>query len=204
MAIRLANLNLTIDNLSVLKDFCLELPPAGLVCLTGPSGCGKTTLLFVLTGLRQPQSGLVQGLEQQRISMLFQEDRLLPWLNVAENVGLVLPSGRAKEAWPWLEVVELTAEAALLPRELSGGMRRRVALARALAYEGDILLLDEPTNGLDSDLARRIMEGIRKRYAKRLVLSVTHDREFAAWHTTLIELSGPPLRIEAINAKPYM
>jgi NitT/TauT family transport system ATP-binding protein len=95
--------------------------------------------------------------------------------------------------------VELAEEAEQLPRELSGGMRRRVALARALAYEGDILLLDEPTNGLDNNLAHRIMGRIEERSAGRLVITVTHDRELITSQTTLIELTGPPLRAAAIK-----
>ena len=200
MAIELIKLNLTFDNITVLDDFCLELPSVGSVCLSGSSGCGKTTLLMVLAGLRRPASGLIQGLQKRRISLLFQEDRLLPWLSAAQNVALALPLARAKEARLWLEVVELAAEADLLPRELSGGMRRRVALARALAYEGDILLLDEPSNGLDSDLARRVMGRIQERYIDRLLLTVTHDREFAAYQKTLIELSGPPLRVLSVKS----
>jgi len=194
MAIELDKLKVVFDGLQVLDDFSLRLPEQGWVCFTGPSGCGKTTLLHVLAGLRKPQSGMIRGLEQQSVSMLFQEDRLLPWLNAAQNVALVLPSGQEKEAMPWLEMVELAAEGELLPRELSGGMRRRVALARALAYQGDLLLLDEPTNGLDSDLAGRIMGRLRELYAGRLVVTVTHDREFAALRTMLIEFSGPPLK----------
>jgi NitT/TauT family transport system ATP-binding protein len=195
MGIKLERLNLAFGGLPVLEDFSLELPDSGELCLSGPSGCGKTTLLFVLAGLHRPHSGQIRGLGKQRISMLFQEDRLLPWLSAAENVALVLPSGRAEQARPWLELVELGPEAGQLPRELSGGMRRRVALARALAYEGDILLLDEPTNGLDHGLAQRIMGRIRKRYAGRLLLTVTHDRSIAAAKSPLIELTGPPLKV---------
>jgi ATPase subunit of ABC transporter with duplicated ATPase domains len=176
MSIELVKLNFAFDTLPVLEDFSLELPPAGLVCLAGPSGCGKTSLLFVLAGLRRPSSGLIHGLELQRISLLFQEDRLLPWLTAAENVALVLPSGRAEEARPWLEMVELTAEAEQLPRDLSGGMRRRVALARALAYVGDILLLDEPTNGLDVNTLRALEDAIDSFAGVSLVIS--HDRWF--------------------------
>ena len=195
MGIELEKVNLVLEELTVMEDFSLTLPASGSVCITGPSGCGKTSLLLLLAGLAQPVSGAVRGLAQRRVSMLFQEDRLLPWLTAAENVALVLPSGRAEEAAPWLELVELQEEAKQLPRELSGGMRRRTALARALAYEGDILLLDEPTNGLDNELARRVMGRIEEHLAKRLLITVSHDRELIASQTTLIELTGPPLRI---------
>lgn len=199
MGIELENVHLTWEDLPVLEGFSLTLPETGSLYLTGPSGCGKTSLLLLIAGLIRPQSGAVRGLEKRRVAMLFQEDRLLPWLTAAENVALVLPSGRAKEARPWLDLVELAEEAEQLPRELSGGMRRRVALARALAYEGDILLLDEPTNGLDNNLAHRIMGRIEERSAGRLVITVTHDRELITSQTTLIELTGPPLRAAAIK-----
>jgi NitT/TauT family transport system ATP-binding protein len=199
MGIELEKVNLTLDGLPILQDFSLALPETGSICLSGPSGCGKTSLLHILAGLHRPHGGYIRGLQERRISMLFQEDRLLPWLSAAQNVALVLPGGRAEEAWPWLELVELRAEAAQLPRELSRRMRRRVALARALAFEGDILLLDEPTAGLDSALARRIMSRIRERYTRRLLLTVTHDRALAAYHITRIELSGPPLQVTAVH-----
>ncbi|MCL1816036.1 MAG: ATP-binding cassette domain-containing protein [Clostridiales bacterium] len=195
MAIGLEKVNVFYDGQTVLKDFSIELPDIGSVCFIGPSGCGKTTMLMLLAGLAKPQSGLVYGMEKLKISMLFQEDRLLPWLNVAENVALVMPSKKTEQALPWLELVELSAQAKLLPHELSGGMRRRVALARALAFEGDILLLDEPTNGLDHKLVERIMKRIHNLYADRLILTVSHDREFAATQQFIIELSGSPLRI---------
>ncbi|MCL1974942.1 MAG: ATP-binding cassette domain-containing protein, partial [Firmicutes bacterium] len=165
------------------------------VYLSGPSGCGKTSLLLLLAGLLRPQAGKIQGLENKRLSMLFQEDRLLPWLSAAENVALVLPANQAKEALFWLELVELAQEKEQLPGELSGGMRRRVALARALAYNGDILLLDEPTNGLDNDLTHRILERIEELYAERLIITVSHDISLLFSQTSLIKLSGPPLAV---------
>lgn len=196
MAIIIEDVSLNLGGKLILERFSLQLPDSGVVCLCGPSGCGKTTLLHLLAGLHQPQSGAMQGLDAKRMAMVFQEDRLLPWLNAAGNVALVLPGqGGEEKSTPWLELVELTEEAAKYPGTLSGGMRRRVALARALAYDGDVLLLDEPTNGLDSDLARRVMERIKELYAGRLVVLVTHDRDFAAEHAdVLIELTGPPLK----------
>lgn len=195
MVITLNKLNLSLGGLTILKDFSLDLPLSGSVYLSGPSGCGKTSLLLLLAGLLRPQAGKIQGLENKRLSMLFQEDRLLPWLSAAENVALVLPANQAKEALFWLELVELAQEKEQLPGELSGGMRRRVALARALAYNGDILLLDEPTNGLDNDLTHRILERIEELYAERLIITVSHDISLLFSQTSLIKLSGPPLAV---------
>jgi len=188
MAIIVDDVSLRLGDKQVLERFSCCLPDHGAVCLFGHSGCGKTTLLHLLAGLHRAQSGVVRGLENKRVSMAFQEDRLLPWLTAAQNITLVLKDsgGDNRPALPWLELVELTEQADKWPRELSGGMRRRVNIARALAFDGDILLLDEPTNGLDEDLARRVMARIKTLYAARLMVIVTHDREFAEQYADLL------------------
>jgi len=198
MAIIVDDISLKLGDKQVMEHFSCQLPDKGAVCLFGPSGCGKTTLLHLLAALHRPQSGAVRGLENKRVALVFQEDRLLPWLTAAQNVALVLKESGGDGialAQPWLEVVELAEQADKWPHKLSGGMRRRVSIARALAYNGDILLLDEPTNGLDEALARRVIEHIKTLYAARLIVMVTHDKEFAdAYADMLIELSGTPLR----------
>ena len=198
MAIIVDDISLKLGDKQVMEHFSCQLPDKGAVCLFGPSGCGKTTLLHLLAALHRPQSGAVRGLENKRVALVFQEDRLLPWLTAAQNVALVLKESGGNGialAQPWLEVVELAEQADKWPHKLSGGMRRRVSIARALAYNGDILLLDEPTNGLDEALARRVIEHIKTLYAARLIVMVTHDKEFAdAYADMLIELSGTPLR----------
>lgn len=120
----------------VLQAVSLRFPKSGAVCLFGASGCGKTTLLRLLSGLEKPDKGRLTGLEGKRTAMLFQEDRLLPWLSVLENVAVVLegPDARARAA-DWLELVGLADAAHKRPAALSGGMRRRAALARALAVQ---------------------------------------------------------------------
>ena len=158
----------------VLEELSLTLPQEGAVALMGPSGVGKTTLLRLLAGLLAPEKGEISGLSGKKIAFLFQEDRLLPWLTAQKNVELVSNAERARE---WLARMEI-ASPEQYPREMSGGMQRRVALARALAYGGDVLLLDEPFKGLDESLRARIAGRIRGQ-AALTVLSV-HDQAEAA------------------------
>ncbi len=183
----------------VLSRFDFPLPERGSVCLFGPSGCGKTTVLRLLAGLERPQEGRVVGMAGRKISLLFQENRLLPWCTVQENMLLAMSGDRERigEARGMLEAVGLLAEAERLPGGLSGGMRRRVALARALAHGGDVLLLDEPLKELDAETALRMRTLIREHAEGRLLLLITHDAEEArALCETVLVCSGPPLRIE--------
>ncbi len=145
---------------TVLDRFTLSVPAQGLTFLTGPSGSGKTTLLRVLAGLLVPETGTVSL--PGRPVLLFQEDRLFPRRTVREQVDSVLPRSRREEALGWLELVELADDAGKRPGELSGGMARRTALARALAAEGQVLLLDEPFAGVDLERSLRILERLGK------------------------------------------
>ena len=158
----------------VLRDLSLSFSDKGSYALMAPSGYGKTTLLKVLGGLLPLSQGRITGLENKKVAFLFQEDRLLPWLTAEKNVEIVSSKEKARY---WLGEMEIQ-DAHLFPDEMSGGMQRRIAMARALAYGGDILLLDEPFKGLDEALRERIAARI-KNAAPLIVLSV-HDREEAA------------------------
>ncbi len=179
MSIRLIEVSAGYSAHPVLDRLLLTLPERGAIQLTGPSGCGKTTLLRVLAGLHTPTSGWIEGLDGLRVSMVFQEDRLLPWCTALENVLCVLKNGEESEklALTWLSRMELADAAHKYPDELSGGMQRRLALARALAYGGDLLLLDEPFNGLDKELRVRIATHIKK--AAPLIVLVSHEEDDA-------------------------
>ena len=169
--IELKNVVCSYDGRPVLNGLDLTLPEAGAVAVTGPSGTGKTTLLRLLAGLILPASGTVEGLSGKRVAMVFQEDRLLPWRTALENVALFCKDeAPAREA---LAKLELEAALDKRPNELSGGMRRRVALARALCYGGDILILDEPFKGLDDALKLRVAEAVRGVFP--LTVLATHD-----------------------------
>ena len=120
----------------VLDDFSLVLPETGITALSGPSGCGKTTLLRVLAGLQRRSAGVVTV--PPRPTLLFQENRLLPWRTAEQHIADVLPRAQRGEAGRWLALVELEGEEHARPSALSGGMGRRLALARALACGGEI------------------------------------------------------------------
>ena len=148
-------------------------PETGAVTVMGPSGGGKTTLLRTVAGLLPPLKGRIEGTEGKKTAFLFQEDRLLPWLSARKNVELAGGAGAAEE---WLRAMEIE-DMDMLPEKMSGGMRRRVALARALAFGGDILILDEPFKGLDLELRERIAGRIRG--SAPFILMAAHDPEEA-------------------------
>ena len=178
----------------VLDDFSLVLPETGITALSGPSGCGKTTLLRVLAGLQRRSAGVVTV--PPRPTLLFQENRLLPWRTAEQHIADVLPRARRGEAGRWLALVELEGEEHARPSALSGGMGRRLALARALACEGGVYLLDEPFTGVDKERAGRILERIRA-LGKPVLLS-SHEEGVLALADRVVHLEGPPLRLREL------
>ena len=176
MSITLEHVSKSFGDKRVLSDVSLTLPEGGSVCFFGPSGCGKTTLLRLICGLEKPDSGRIDVPKGTRFSVHFQEDRLLPWYTVRENLALAMPQERVDG---WLRAVGLPDVGKQYPDELSGGMRRRVALARALGHDSDVLVLDEPLRELDAATADRMLQLIREHQRGRLLLLVTHDREQA-------------------------
>lgn len=170
MCITLDRVSRSFDGREVLHNVSLSLSGGGAVCFFGPSGCGKTTLLRLICGLDQPDGGRVGIPRGLRFSCHFQEDRLLPWYTAAENLRLA-----GAEPGLWLRKVQLEDAADLYPNELSGGMRRRLSLARALAHESDVLVLDEPVRELDEAAANAMIELINQEKGQRLLLLVTHD-----------------------------
>lgn len=190
--IKLENITLRYGEKLVLDRFSLEIPLEGLTALSGPSGCGKTTLLRVLMGLARPEQGAVSGLDPARTAFLFQEDRLLPWRTVSQHITDVLPRPRRGEAAKWLAFAGLEGEGDAYPSALSGGMARRLALARCAALGGEVLLLDEPFAGVDQERTGRLLERLRGLGAP-VVLS-THQPQALAACDVVIVLDGPPLK----------
>lgn len=176
----------------VLDRFSLDIPDCGLTALSGPSGCGKTTLLRVLAGLTRPEEGAASGLDPARTAFLFQEDRLLPWRTVSQHITDVLPRSRRGEAGRWLAFAELEGEGEAYPAALSGGMARRLALARCAALGGELLLLDEPFAGVDRLRAARILERLRGLGVPAIL--ATHQPQVLAACGQIISLDGPPLK----------
>ena len=130
-------------------------------------------------GLEQPRVGRVVRSDDLTFSVVFQEHRLFPWLTVSENVSAIC--SKPQRVQEVLEIVGLWEFRDRYPKELSGGMQRRVALARAMAFDGDILVLDEPFTGLDEEMAQHIAQALQQQYADRLIVLVTHSAVEAAW-----------------------
>lgn len=179
----------------VYKDLNMAFKEQEISVIMGPSGSGKTTLLRILAGLETYDSGQILGLEHKKVAFVFQEDRLMPWLTVRENIEYVLdrtiPEKIKKEKVDQvIEKMQLASVAHEFIPSLSGGMKRRVALGRAMAYEGDLILLDEPFKGLDDSLKRNIIEDLLNYWRKQkpTIICVTHDLEEAKCLGLVIEI----------------
>ncbi len=178
-----------------LSGIDLDIAENEIVALIGPSGCGKSTLLRSVAGLERPDSGIIRIADQpvtragQDSAVVFQDHRLLPWLTVRANVELALqPLGltaaeRRRRAAEYIDLVGLTPFADSFPRQLSGGMAQRAAIARALVAETRLVLMDEPFGALDSILRARMQEELLKIWQRHRVsiLIVTHDIEEALY-----------------------
>ena len=171
----------------VLTDLSLTLSDGEILAIMGPSGCGKTTLLNLVAGTVRPTGGVIEK-STDAISYVFQEPRLFPWLTVKENLLAVTGSKKVtdEEIAAVLEVVELSGCEQLFPSELSGGMKIRVSLARAMIADTKLWLLDEPFASLDADLRKRLIARLRSWIKENGIsaLVVTHFEEDA---TTLAD-----------------
>lgn len=160
----------------VLADFSMEVKDGETVCLMGTSGIGKTTLLRILAGLTKPDGGKILGVQGKKITMVFQEDRLIDWADAIANVELVLGKNARRDFLrAELEAVGLHDCEGKPVAQLSGGMKRRVAIVRAVCAGGEILLLDEPFTGLDEQTRKQAADYLKTRTQGRTVIMVTHD-----------------------------
>jgi ABC-type nitrate/sulfonate/bicarbonate transport system ATPase subunit len=176
--------------------FALQSGEVGV--LIGPSGCGKSTMLRIILGLDRDYDGRVARPPEARIGMVFQEPRLLPWRSVEQNVRLAAPDVTDAKLSELFKILELEAHRTHFPGELSLGLARRVALARAFAVEPDLLVLDEPLASLDDALAGRLRDEIATLVASRSVMTllVTHSLDDAIrLGDRLFFLSPRPARI---------
>jgi NitT/TauT family transport system ATP-binding protein len=183
----------------VLHDVAFSLRKGEICALLGPSGCGKTTLLRIISGLDSDFEGRIVLPSPHQIGMVFQEPRLLPWRSVAQNLRLGRPSSENDLA-EIVAALRLSKHLDHFPGELSRGLARRVAIARAFAVKPDLLLLDEPFVSLDAALATQLREELLALVLKRkaTTLIVTHDVEEAiSLADRIIVLSAAPGRILA-------
>jgi len=184
----------------VLGVLGFQLADGEIVALVGPSGCGKTTLLKIIGGLDTDFDGLIswRGDQRPRIGTVFQEPRLLPWRTVRQNLALVLPPDARAGADDLLHRLNLWIFRDAYPAQLSLGMARRVAIARAFAIEPEIVLLDEPFVSLDPEMAARCRDLLLDAWRRRptAALLVTHDMtEAASLADRILLLSAGPMRI---------
>ena len=199
------------NSVNVLENICLEAREGEFVCILGPSGCGKSTLLNIVGGFLQPSSGevkidgeLVTGPDPRRI-FVFQERGVFPWLTVEGNIGFGLfklsNEEKARRIAHYVKLVGLSGFEQAYPQELSGGMKQRLEVARALAVNPDMLFLDEPFGALDS-ITRLIMRGELLRIweaERKTILFVTHDiEESVQLADRVIVMSARPARIRRI------
>ncbi len=176
--LELKNICFSYGEQEILRDVSLRLDCGERMAITGPSGCGKTTLLRIADGLLTASCGRVSN-DFKRTAIMFQEPRLLPWLTAEENVSLVLNDADAQEsAIEWLSRFGLQDALNKKPHELSGGMQQRVALARTMAYDGDLILLDEPFKALDEESKNSAIRTVSE-YTNAAIILVTHDRSDA-------------------------
>ncbi len=209
-AIELSGISQRFGEYTAVQNVNLKVAPGEFVAVVGPTGCGKSTLLNVIAGLRQPAAGSVKvfgeplrGLNR-RAGYLFQQDALLPWKTALENAALGLTFNGAQQkdsrslARAWLAKVGLSGFENRYPHELSGGMRKRVALAQVLIMDPKILLMDEPFSALDIQ-TRQLMENELLRLwqeDQKSVLFVTHDLEeaIALADRVIVMSAGPASR----------
>jgi ABC-type nitrate/sulfonate/bicarbonate transport system ATPase subunit len=182
----------------VLVGIRFALSPGEVGVFVGPSGCGKSTMMRILAGLDHDYQGRVSRPKDARLGMVFQEPRLLPWRSVEDNVRLAAPLADEAKLAALFTVLELNAHRSHFPGELSLGLARRVALARAVAIEPDLLILDEPLASLDEALSARLREEIATLVGQRpiITLLVTHNLDDAVrLGDRLFLLSSRPARV---------
>ncbi len=192
--LELSHVSKRFENKEILRDFSYAFPEGECACMFGPSGSGKTTFLRIAAGLLPQDAGIIRR-SDFRTSFLFQEDRLLPWYSAIENLTAVGVSRSA--AQKALDSVGLSGESSTLPKDLSGGMQRRLAIARMLSFGGDLFFLDEPLRGLDEVTAEPVLMALKETIRGKTALLITHDPDEAFYLSDhVLVLSGPPLAIQ--------
>lgn len=181
------NLTKLFNDKVIFENYSVCIPENKITFMMGESGCGKTTLLKIICGLDKEYDGEIL-LSSNKLSCVFQEPRLFPTLTAKENIEIVGKGGDFS-VLDVLRLVELDKDAELYPDELSGGMKMRLSIARALYYNGDIFMLDEPFSALDEELKDRILSKIFDALKGKTVLIVSHDpKEAEKYADNLIKI----------------
>ena len=175
MKIQINNLCKKYGDKIVFENYTNTFDFDGILLIKGVSGLGKTTLMRIIAGLEKADKGEIQK-DAKSISFMFQEDRLIPFVSVLKNITAVCSE---KKALKYLKLMGLENEKDNSPLSLSGGMKRRVSLARALCFQSELVILDEPFKGLDEELKSTICEIIKKESKQRDFIIISHDSEDA-------------------------
>ncbi|OOM13565.1 ABC transporter ATP-binding protein [Clostridium saccharobutylicum] len=209
MKIDINNLNKSYGNENIFRNFNLEFNDEKVNCIVGQSGCGKSTLLNIIAGLEEIDAGDISGYLKRDISYIFQEDRLIEWLTVKENLELTLKKYfdenlLEKEIEKILSLVGINNIKNKYPNALSGGMRQRVNIARAFGKPSKIILMDEPFKSLDYKLKYTIIDEFKTilERKKRMVILVTHDVDEAIYFQgNVIIFGSKPVEIRGVFNK---
>ena len=209
MNISIRNLNKSYENEEIFKNFNIEFFDKNINCIIGKSGCGKSTLLNIIAGLTEIQSGEVSGISLSDISYVFQEDRLIEWLTVKENLEITLKKYFIQSVMDdkideILNLVGIYDIKNKYPNALSGGMRQRVNIARAFGKPSKLILMDEPFKSLDYKLKYTIIDEFKNllNKEKRMVILVTHDLDEAIYFRgNIIVFNNKPVEIAGIFNK---
>ncbi len=175
--IKLENICKSFEEKLIFENLNIEIQKGEITILMGASGIGKTTILRMLMGLEFPNCGKITGLDKAKLSAVFQEDRLCENLSVKNNLKLVLNGKMDIDIKDHLKEVGLETELDTKIKNLSGGMKRRVAIVRAVIYGGEVFIMDEPFKGLDFDTKQKCMDYIMNHLAKKTLIISTHDKQ---------------------------
>ena len=189
MDIVIENLKKRYNDKVVLNNFNYTFKDKAISFIMGISGVGKTTLIKILMGLEQADEGKVIGINDKKISVVFQEDSLCENLSVLLNIKLVCENISNSEIEKYLELLDLKDCLNKRVRELSGGMKRRVAILRALLYDFDLLIMDEPFKGLDKETKAKVMDFVISKLENRSAIIITHDMDDIIYFKNFRELT---------------
>lgn len=204
--LKLKKITKTFSKVKVLEKFDLHIKRGEILVLIGPSGSGKTTLLNIIAELEKIDQGVIEK-KFSKVGYVFQEDRLLPWLSVKDNVSIV--SNDTSKVEGILKTLKIWDYADNLPKDLSGGMKQRVSIARAYNFSSELVLMDEPFKCLDFKLKSELMDDLITKWKEdnNTYLLVTHDEKVAAkLATRILMLSNKPVRVIneiVLEKKPF-